>query len=64
MAGGTPDIHSRAIPSAWTAMDSGANIQEALEALETYKKKDGAKGTQFHTLWFRSIGLVGSAPVG
>lgn len=46
MAGGTPDTYSRAIPSAWTTMDSGANIQEALEALETYKKKDGAKGTQ------------------
>lgn len=52
MAGGTPDTNSRAIPSAWTAMDSGASIQEALEALETYKKKDGAKGTQYHILTF------------
>ncbi|CAL1711027.1 unnamed protein product [Somion occarium] len=40
MAGG-PD--TRALPTAWIAMDSGVNIQDALDALETYKKKDASK---------------------
>ncbi|KAI0075595.1 putative ubiquitin-like modifier [Panus rudis PR-1116 ss-1] len=43
MAPGSPDNHSRPLPTAWTAMDSGNNITEALEALETYKKKDPSK---------------------
>ena len=41
---GSPDIHTRALPSAWTSLDSGPNLQEALDALESYKKKDPSKG--------------------
>ncbi|KAI0674251.1 APG12-domain-containing protein [Trametes maxima] len=39
----SPESHSRALPSAWTYTDGGSVLQEAQEALETYKKKDGNK---------------------
>ena len=40
----SPEPHSRALPSAWTYSDGGNILQEAQEALENYKKKDGNKG--------------------
>ncbi|TCD67614.1 hypothetical protein EIP91_012179 [Steccherinum ochraceum] len=40
---GSPEPQSRTLPSSWTTGDAGANIQEALEALESYKKKDPNK---------------------
>ncbi|KZT19407.1 APG12-domain-containing protein [Neolentinus lepideus HHB14362 ss-1] len=49
----SPDI--RAIPSSWTASESGA-AKEALDALETYKKKDPSKVV----VRFRAIG---NAPI-
>ena len=45
MASSSPDTHTRALPSAWTAQDSLDSIAEALDALETYKQKDVSKGT-------------------
>ena len=45
MASASPDTHSRSLPSVWTAQDSLGDIAEALDALETYKKKDVSKGT-------------------
>jgi ubiquitin-like protein ATG12 len=44
MASSSPDTHTRALPTAWTAQESLDNIAEALNALETYKKKDVSKG--------------------
>lgn len=41
---GSPEPHARALPSAWTYSDGGSTLQEAQEALDTYKKKDGNKG--------------------
>ena len=41
---GSPEPQSRTLPSVWTTGEAGANIQEALDALETYKKKDPNKG--------------------
>ncbi|KAF9648333.1 APG12-domain-containing protein [Thelephora ganbajun] len=43
MASSSPDTHTRALPTAWTAQDSLDNIAEALDAFETYKKKDVSK---------------------
>ena len=45
MASSSPDTHNRALPTSWTVQDSLDNIAEALDALETYKKKDTSKGT-------------------
>lgn len=36
---GSPEIHARSM-----AQESGENITEALQALDTYKKKDPSKG--------------------
>jgi ubiquitin-like protein ATG12 len=44
MASSSPDIHSRALPTAWTAQENLDNIAEAIDALEAYKKKDASKG--------------------
>ena len=38
------DAQTRTIPSAWTPLDPAHSMQEALEALESYKKKDPSKG--------------------
>lgn len=43
MASSSPDTHTRSLPTAWTAQENLDNIAEALEALETYKKKDASK---------------------
>jgi len=43
MAASSPDIHPRALPTAWTAQDNLNNIAEAVDALEAYKKKDVSK---------------------
>ena len=48
MASSSPDTHTRALPPAWTAQDGLDDIAEALDALETYKKKDASKGTSPH----------------
>ncbi|KAI0746706.1 APG12-domain-containing protein [Daedaleopsis nitida] len=40
---GTLEPHTRTLPSAWTSLDGGSVMQEAQEALESYKKKDGNK---------------------
>ncbi|KAI0371893.1 APG12-domain-containing protein [Pilatotrama ljubarskyi] len=39
----SPEPHTRTLPSAWTHTDGGSIMQEAQEALETYKKKDSNK---------------------
>ena len=36
---GSPEIHARSM-----AQEGGENITEALQALDTYKKKDPSKG--------------------
>ncbi|KII83972.1 hypothetical protein PLICRDRAFT_118729 [Plicaturopsis crispa FD-325 SS-3] len=41
-APGSPDAHGRA-DRLWAAPDAGENIAEAIQALETYKKKDPSK---------------------
>jgi len=43
MASSSPDTHTRALPTAWTAQENLDNIAEALDSLETYKKKDASK---------------------
>ncbi|KAF9788486.1 APG12-domain-containing protein [Thelephora terrestris] len=43
MASSSPDTHTRALPTAWTAQENLENIAEALNALETYNKKDASK---------------------
>jgi len=43
MASSSPDTHTRALPTAWTAQDGLDNIAEALDAIEAYKKKDVSK---------------------
>jgi len=45
LTAGSPEGHSRALPSVWTSQEAGpsAAVQEALEALENYKKKDPSK---------------------
>ncbi|KAH9919486.1 APG12-domain-containing protein [Epithele typhae] len=40
---GSPDPPSRTLPSVWTSIDGGHVMQEAQDALEAYKKKDGSK---------------------
>ena len=45
MASSSPDTHTRALPTAWTAQDGLDNVAEVLEAVEAYKKKDVSKGT-------------------
>ena len=41
---GSTDPPARTLPSAWISLDDGGVMQEAQDALETYKKKDPAKG--------------------
>lgn len=41
---GSANAHGRSVPS-WAAPEIGENITEALEALDSYKKKDPSKGT-------------------
>lgn len=44
---GSPDApHGRSVLP-WAATESGENITEALQALDTYKKKDPSKGQWF-----------------
>jgi len=56
MASSSPDTHTRALPTAWTAQENLDNITEALGALEIYKKKDASKVV----VRFRA---VGNAPI-
>lgn len=44
LTAGAPESHSRPLPSVWTSVDAAGTMQEALEALDTYKKKDLTKG--------------------
>ncbi len=44
LTAGSADVQTRTLPSAWTSLDNGTDMQEALEALDTYKKKDPSKG--------------------
>ncbi|GBE84262.1 Ubiquitin-like protein [Sparassis crispa] len=39
----TPDLHPRTLPPSWTSPDAGGVMQEAHDALESYKKKDSLK---------------------
>ncbi len=41
---GSPETNARSLPSAWTSLDGGNIMQEAQEALDSYKKKDASKG--------------------
>ena len=41
---GSPEPNTRTLPSAWTSLDGGNIMQEAQEALDSYKKKDASKG--------------------
>ncbi|OSX62144.1 hypothetical protein POSPLADRAFT_1142343 [Postia placenta MAD-698-R-SB12] len=43
LTAGAPESHSRPLPSVWTSADAAGTMQEALEALDTYKKKDLTK---------------------
>ena len=43
---GSPDVPIRSLPS-WTAPDHSEFLEEALKALDTYKKKDPSKGKSF-----------------
>ena len=45
MASSSPDTHTRALPTAWTAQENLESIAEAAAALDSYKKKDISKGT-------------------
>ena len=47
LTAGNADAQTRPLPSAWTPLDNPHNMQEALEALDTYKKKDPSKGASF-----------------
>ncbi|PIL27447.1 hypothetical protein GSI_10596 [Ganoderma sinense ZZ0214-1] len=40
---GSPEPNTRTLPSAWTSLDGGNIMQEAQEALDSYKKKDASK---------------------
>ena len=44
---GSPDTPGRSLPS-WATHEATDNIDDALKALETYKKKDPSKGTPPH----------------
>ena len=46
---------SRALPSAWTTPDTAGRMQEAQEALETYRKKDPNKGAYSTNLHARGV---------
>lgn len=41
---GSPDPPTRSLPSVWTSVEPGAQTREALEVLESLKKKDVTKG--------------------
>lgn len=57
MPPGSPDI--RPALSQWASLDTGADI-EALDALETYKKKDPSKGARVSPWSTRFVaGLTG-----
>ncbi|KAI8986762.1 APG12-domain-containing protein [Trametes punicea] len=43
LAPASPEPHIRALPPTWAHADGGSVPQEALEALETYKRKDSNK---------------------
>ena len=43
LTAGNADAQTRPLPSAWTPLDNPHNMQEALEALEAYRKKDPGK---------------------
>lgn len=43
LAPSSPDVHGRPLPS-WAIQEPSENITEALQALDTYKKKDPYKG--------------------
>lgn len=51
----SPATEPRVIPSSWTGFDAVTD-PEAVEALNTYKKKDPSKGARSDT---RSVGLFG-----
>jgi hypothetical protein len=40
---GSPDVSARSLPS-WANPETSDNIDEVLQALDTYKKKDPSKG--------------------
>ncbi len=46
MAGAAPDTPIRSLPS-WAHQEANQIPEEALSALETYKKKDPAKGDPY-----------------
>ncbi|KAH9950719.1 APG12-domain-containing protein [Amylocystis lapponica] len=43
LTAGSPEAHNRTLPPAWTSLDGPGTMQEATDALESYKKKDAAK---------------------
>ncbi|KAL4252189.1 Ubiquitin-like protein ATG12 [Abortiporus biennis] len=43
LTAGSPEPNNRPLPPVWTSADSANSMQEALEALEHYKKKDPSK---------------------
>jgi ubiquitin-like protein ATG12 len=47
---GSPDAPTRSLPS-WAAPDHSESFDEALRALESYKKKDPSKGKSFMVEW-------------
>ena len=47
---GSPEPNTRTLPSAWTSLDGGNIMQEAQEALDSYKKKDASKGAPLSLL--------------
>ena len=64
LTAGNVDGQTRTLPSAWTPLDPAHTMQAALEALETYKKKDPSKGTSPSSLPVdsTSIWLIGICP--
>jgi ubiquitin-like protein ATG12 len=44
MASGSPDDSSRQVALPWTPGEVSESATEALQALDTYKKKDPSKG--------------------
>lgn len=54
---GSPDIQGRSIPS-WSVPEGGENITEALQALDTYKKKDPSKGNLYFEASSRLIVIL------
>ena len=47
---GSPEPNIRTLPSAWTSLDGGNIMQEAQDALDSYKKKDASKGASLSLL--------------